>query len=122
MTVKKEEVVKEYLTGEDFLNEVIEQIEVQTKDGRYIIFKRLTKGEEAGVRKKTMKMVRGGKTNALEPQIDSEEYQIKMLALALVKPKMSEQDIRDKLSAQRADELFFLYTQNVGFGSLPQNL
>ena len=122
MTEKEKEEPRQYWDTDAFLHEVIEHIEVETEDGKYVIFKRLTKGEESVIRKKTMKMIKNIKTNQLEPQIDSEEYQIKLLAVAIVKPKMTEQEIRDKVSSQRADELFFLYNAKIGFGSMPQNL
>ena len=121
MTEMKKET-KEYWNEQAFLQEVIEHIEIKTQDGKYAIFKRLSKGEEAKIRKVTMKMVKNAKTGILEPQIDSEEYQIKLLTAALVKPSMTEKEVRDSLTSQRADELFFLYTKEVGFGNLPQNL
>ena len=118
MTEKEEKV---YLSKDDFLEESIETIEAQTADGKYVIFKRLTKGEESLIRKKTMKMVKT-KDGKMDPQIDTEEYQVKLLAVAMVQPKLTEDEIKNSLTSARADELFFLYTKEVGFGVLPQNL
>lgn len=115
------EKVKKYWDAEGFLNEVTEHIEVQTSDGKYVIFKRLTKGEDSVIRKKTMKMIKT-KGGIQEPQIDSEEYQILLLTNVLIKPKLTEKDIRESLSGQRADELFMLYSQEIGFGNVKQNL
>jgi hypothetical protein len=112
---------KEYFSKDDFLEETLTNIEAETSDGKYVIFRRLTKGQESQIRKKTMKMVKT-KDGKLEPQIDSEEYQIKLLATALVMPNLTEEEVRDKLTSARADELFFLYSKEVGFGSLPPNL
>ncbi len=113
---------KEYVDKEGLLNETLEHIEIQTKDGKYVIFKRLTKGEESKIRKVTMSMVKDPKTKLMEPKIDSEEYQIKLLAAAMVKPKLTEQEVRNGLTGQRADELFMLYSDTIGLMNLPQNL
>jgi hypothetical protein len=113
---------KEYMDKEDFLNETLEHIEVQTKDGKFVIFKRLTKGEDSKIRKVTMTMIKDPKTKLMEPKIDSEEYQIKLLAAAMVKPKLTEQEVRNGLTGQRADELFMIYSERVGLMDLPQNL
>jgi len=113
---------KEYIGKEDFLNETLEHIEVQTKEGKYVIFKRLTKGEESKIRKATMSMVKDPKSKVMEPRIDTEEYQIKLLAVAMVKPDLTEQEVRDSLTGARADELFMLYSTEIGLVNLPQNL
>lgn len=111
---------KKYLTKDDLIEEMSEFIEVKTKDGKWVVFKKLTKGEEKDIRKKTMKMVKNSK-GILEPQLDTEQYQILLLAAALVKPKLSIKEV-EAMWGQRADELLLLYTQKVGYGNLPQNL
>jgi len=114
---------REYWSKEEFQEEVLETVEAQTSDGKWVMFKILTKGEEKEIRKKTMKMVKG-KDGIMQPVMDSEEYQIQLLAKALVKPKMTVQEINTTMSGQRADELFVLYGKTIGFGGnvLPQNL
>ena len=113
---------KEYIDKEDLLNETLEHIEVQTNDGKFVIFKRLTKGEESKIRKATMTMIKDPKSKVMEPKIDTEEYQIKLLAVAMIKPNLTEKEVRDNLTGQRADELFVLYSERVGLVQLPQNL
>jgi hypothetical protein len=115
---------REYWTKEELHNEVLEHIEVQTSNGKWLIFKRLTKGEEKDIRKKTMKMVKNPKTGVQEPTIDTEEYQVQLLSKAIVKPKLTLKEVQDMVASQRADEIFMLYSEKIGFaiGDISQNL
>ena len=111
----------EYWSKNDFENETAEHIELEY-EGKKLIFKRLTAGEEKAIRKKVMTQVKDVKTGRYESEFDSNEYQTLILSEALIKPKLTKKEVETILWGKRADDLFILYTQKIGFGGLPVNL
>jgi len=112
---------KVYLTVEDLENEIAEFIDIKLSDGKYVMLRKLT-AEEAGAIKRKCTLVKRDKAgNIISRTLDEDMYQLETLARALVKPKLTKEQIK-KMFDMRLNEIFYKYSDAIGLFRLTENL
>lgn len=114
---------EEYLTLQDLEEEMADFITITLRDGKKVKMKKLAQEESARIKRETIQMkglkpIKRGED--LDPQIDMDLYvfQAKIVAAALVKPKLSYTQLK-KVWDKRIEEIYVKYSTAMG---LDENL
>lgn len=95
----------------DLLSSASEFVYVDLRD-REIVCKRINKEEEIEIQKKTVSF--NAVTGELS-DIDAPKYQLEIMFRALVKPKMTEQELL-QMDSTLFNEMFVAYQKAIGLG------
>jgi len=106
---KTEKEEKDLWSKKDLVESASEFVYVMVR-GKEIVCKKITKADEMEVQKKTLTF---STTTGTLTNVDIATYQLEVMQMALVKPKMTSEELKE-MDAALFNEMFVAYQEKIG--------